>query len=73
MKKGTKKCEGCGRYHPKDDMIYGPDPYNHDVFGDETPVWLCKKCYDVFELIRSILNKGATHEKDFQSPEKQFI
>lgn len=37
-----KKCPGCDQ--PKKDITWGADPFNHDVYGDETPIWLCGDC-----------------------------
>lgn len=31
-------CEGV--------VVYAPDPYEQDVNGDETPVWLCQRHAD---------------------------
>ncbi|MFF1701214.1 hypothetical protein [Streptomyces sp. NPDC058252] len=39
-------CDGhCGNSYWKKDLIYGPDPYQHEIFDDETPVWLCGDCH----------------------------
>ena len=35
------KCSSCGE---KADCEYGPNPYQHDVNGDDTPVWMCEPC-----------------------------
>jgi hypothetical protein len=46
MKKKRKEvCENCGEKFWKKDLIFGPDPYSHDVCGDDTPVWLCDECH----------------------------
>ncbi len=34
-------CVHCGR---TDNLEFGPDPYRHDVHGDDTPMWECKAC-----------------------------
>jgi hypothetical protein len=34
-----KPCK-CGSW----DTIYAPDPYNHDIHDDDTPVWMCERC-----------------------------
>jgi len=35
-------CECCGSL---EDVVFGPDPYKSDIHDDETPCWLCAKCY----------------------------
>lgn len=35
-------CEGCGDVN----ATFGPDPYQEDVEGDDTPHWLCESCRD---------------------------
>jgi len=35
-------CTGCGSdIH----LRYGPNPFMDDVWNDQTPEWLCDKCY----------------------------
>lgn len=36
------KCYLCGT---SDDVSCLPDPYSHDIWGDDTPKWICSKCY----------------------------
>jgi hypothetical protein len=41
-------CEGsCGKGYWKKDLIFGPDPYQEDIHGDDTPVWLCDECHHI--------------------------
>lgn len=35
-------CCSCGTTKGID---YGPDPYAEGINGDDTPVWLCERCY----------------------------
>jgi len=35
------KCEDCG---VKKDVSWGADPYNAEINGDDTPVWMCGAC-----------------------------
>jgi hypothetical protein len=38
-------CEGyCNKSYWKKEMTFGPDPFCHEIHGDETPVWLCDEC-----------------------------
>lgn len=37
------ECPCCGH---RTDLSFGPDPYDHDVHGDDTPGWLCHDCHD---------------------------
>ena len=36
-----KPCQECGT---KQEVTLAPDPYNSDLYGDETPVWMCEDC-----------------------------
>ena len=38
--RGEHPCEACG--DPRG--TFGPDPYQADVNGDETDVWMCEQC-----------------------------
>lgn len=38
-------CEQCEQKFWKKDLVFGPDPFNSDVHGDDTPVWLCSDCH----------------------------
>ena len=38
------ECKVCGS---TEDLIYGPDPFDSEVLGDDTDVWLCGICYDL--------------------------
>lgn len=40
-------CTDCDKKFWKKDMLFGPDPYNQDIRGDDTPVWLCDDCYNI--------------------------
>jgi hypothetical protein len=39
-------CIFSGRDDCEGQLLYGPDPYEQDVNGDETPVWLCQRHAD---------------------------
>ena len=43
----TLKGQKCSSYNCTEtgDLIWGPDPYNSEINGDDTPVWLCSDCY----------------------------
>lgn len=43
-KKRRVRCVGCEELFNRDDIEYGPDPYDEDVGGDDTPVWECDDC-----------------------------
>ena len=34
-------CEHCLK---TEGLIWGPNPYAHEVFDDNTPMWLCQEC-----------------------------
>lgn len=34
----------CGSCESTNGVTLGPNPYRHELFGDETPVWLCADC-----------------------------
>lgn len=43
-------CEGyCGTLHSESEMSYGPDPYADEILGDNTPIWLCRECWNQSE------------------------
>jgi len=35
------QCEYCGT---NDNLIWGPNPYAHEINDDDTPMWLCENC-----------------------------
>jgi len=35
-----RRCKDCD----SPDVIFGPHPYLHEIYGDDTPVWLCRSC-----------------------------
>ena len=37
---GDRRCKDCD----SPDVIFGPHPYLHEIYGDDTPVWLCRSC-----------------------------
>jgi hypothetical protein len=37
-----RKCPDCGNADAN--ITFGPDPYNEDINGDSTPVWMCAAC-----------------------------
>jgi hypothetical protein len=39
------QCESCFEYFLKKDLHFGPDPFASEIYGDNTPTILCKKCY----------------------------
>lgn len=39
------KCEHCGKEFPREELIHGPDPFQSEINGNETPTVLCKDCY----------------------------
>ena len=41
-----KTCQYCEKKFERDEMRHGPDPYNSDIEGDDTEVWLCIECYN---------------------------
>ena len=38
------ECDNCGVSHDESDMVFGPNPRQRAVHGDETEVWLCGPC-----------------------------
>jgi len=47
MKEKRKEvCENCGEKFWKKDLVFGPAPYDSEINGDYTSVWLCDDCYD---------------------------
>lgn len=42
MKKRKRKCVGCGKKGK--DVTLGAEPFNQDMNGDDTPVWMCEDC-----------------------------
>ena len=34
-------CEYCLTH---DNLIWGPNPYAHEINDDDTPMWLCENC-----------------------------
>lgn len=42
----SRPCDHCGEVFQEKDLTYGPDPYTSEINDDETPVWLCDKCYE---------------------------
>ena len=46
-------CSSCNRISTKSNPVTkGPDPYQSDVHGDDTPVWLCTMCRE--ELVDEV-------------------
>ena len=43
MNFGAWKCDDCGT---KENVIYGPCPYESDINEDYTDVYLCEECSD---------------------------
>lgn len=41
--KPPERCPQCDEV--RDDLRYGPDPYQHEINDNDTPVWLCPDCY----------------------------
>lgn len=41
-KKRRHRCESCNRL--KDDVTYGPNPYQQEINDDPTPCWMCGDC-----------------------------
>lgn len=39
--KDNDTCERCGSTYR---VTFEPDPYQHDINGDDTPVWECARC-----------------------------
>lgn len=40
------QCKSCGLYaSAKTKLIYGPNPYRHELYEDEKPEFLCSDCY----------------------------
>lgn len=37
-----EECSVCGG---TENLIYGPDPFDSEILGDDTDVWLCETCY----------------------------
>ena len=37
-------CHVCHQLVEEDCMVYGPDPYNSELHGDDTLVWECTSC-----------------------------
>jgi hypothetical protein len=35
-------CEGCG--NAEVEAVLAPDPFNLEIHGDYTEVWLCESC-----------------------------
>jgi hypothetical protein len=44
IKKGKRKCVDCGVTGK--DVTWGADPYNEDINGDDTPMWMCRSCHN---------------------------
>ncbi len=38
-------CKDCGKKLPKDQLIFGPDPFQSEIHDDYTEVWLCPDCH----------------------------
>ena len=41
MTKEEMVCLDCGS---DENVTFGPDPYMKDIWGDDTPVWMCSNC-----------------------------
>jgi len=37
-----RKCQVCGKTKP---CQHVPDPFGYELYGDETPIWICADCY----------------------------
>jgi len=37
-------CNHCGGKFLFEDMFYGADPFDSEINGDDTPMWLCSTC-----------------------------
>jgi len=45
------KCKGCRTVGDVDNPVtYAPDPYNEDIHGDNTKVWLCANCRHEYSM-----------------------
>ncbi len=37
------KCEVCGT---NEDIANVPDPFSHEIYGDDALKWLCRSCFN---------------------------
>ena len=40
--RGPRECVHCGKKGK--DVYWDVDPYNQDINGDDTKMWICNKC-----------------------------
>jgi hypothetical protein len=45
-KKVNPICVKCGA---RKNLVFGPNPYDNEVKGNEESVWLCRRCRDELE------------------------
>jgi len=38
-----QECDRCG--DTEDKLFFGPDPFNEEIYGDETCLCLCETCH----------------------------
>lgn len=38
-------CTSCRKKYDEADMVYGPDPFDSEINGNDKPVWLCDSCH----------------------------
>lgn len=43
-------CCTCRKKYEETEMVYGPDPFAEEIYGDETPMWLCDDCHEQSRL-----------------------
>jgi hypothetical protein len=40
------RCHSCGKLFPRKEIIRGPDPFDSEIYGDDTVVNLCDSCHE---------------------------
>ncbi len=40
----TKRAKPCSRCGSREDVTFEADPFASDMYGDQTPVWMCREC-----------------------------
>lgn len=41
-----RNCETCNVEFDEKELIFGPDPFAEEIYGDDTEVWLCQDCHE---------------------------
>lgn len=45
LKAKKQACTACNAVFWEDELLYGPNPFQEEINGDSTNVWLCADCH----------------------------